>query len=101
MPRERFLAKLHAYQTWYAAGGHTRALGMRLFRVLTVTKSVERMRSLLTISAAAPRLASRLGAYWFATSTDISFGDPGRLLGSIWHTAAEPERSVGLLPVIV
>src|SRR5438034_1943342 len=46
MSRERFLAKLNAYQRWHAAGGHTASLAIKSFRVLTVTKSVERLRSL-------------------------------------------------------
>ena len=96
MPRERFLAKLHAYQAWHAAGGHTAALGIKSFRVLTVTKSVERMRGLLTAAAEDGHLAPRHAAYWFA-SDSAGEGALGAL-GPIWHTAAEPDGLANLLP---
>lgn len=31
MPRERFLAKLHAYQAWHVTGGHTAVLASSRF----------------------------------------------------------------------
>jgi protein involved in plasmid replication-relaxation len=98
MPRERFLAKLYAYQTWHAAGGHTAALGIKAFRVLTVTKSVERMRSLLMAAAGDEHLASRHAAYWFASLEDVPPGEPSSMLGLIWRTAAEPDGRATLVP---
>lgn len=51
MVRERFVRKLTRYWGWHAAGGHTQELGIWTFRVLTVTKSEERMGSLLAATA--------------------------------------------------
>ena len=47
MPRERFLKKLLAYWDRFCRGGHSETLGIKRFRVLTVTKSEERLASLL------------------------------------------------------
>lgn len=55
MPRERFLAKLHAYHAWQAAGGHTAALGIKSFRVLRRANE----RPPLTAAAEDGHLASR------------------------------------------
>ncbi len=95
MPRERFVAKLRAYDAWHAAGGHTAALGIKSFRVLTVTKSAERMRSLITAVAADVRLAARQTAYWFTSGVAL---EPANVLGPIWHTAADREGPAALIP---
>ena len=97
MPCQRFVAKLEAYENWYVRAGHTSALGIRSFRVLTVTRSDERLRSLLGVCARAPQLASRRAAYWFARLPES--GTPAAaILGPIWQSAAEPLRRQALLP---
>src|SRR5581483_5059743 len=84
MPRERFVEKLRAYQAWSAVGGHTQALGIRAFRVLTVTKSPERRQSLLTATAGDSRLRGFVRACWFACQVSEE-----SVLDATWFTAAD------------
>jgi Replication-relaxation len=96
MPRERFVEKLRAYEAWRMAGGHTSSLGIRSFRVLTVTKSVERMRGILRATAADARLASRNGAYWFTAVHE--YGADFEILGRVWYIAGDSGLPTSLLP---
>lgn len=50
MTRERFLQKLLGYWEWFDQGGHTGKHGIRAFRVLTVTKSEERLEVLVGVA---------------------------------------------------
>ena len=65
MTRERFVKKLEGYWAWHEQGGHTAALGIKTFRVQTVTKSEERLRSLLAATAGAPQLQNGMAHFWF------------------------------------
>jgi hypothetical protein len=96
MPRDRFLTKLRAYHAWHGAGGHTRSLGIKSFRVLTVTKSAERMASLLAAAAGDVTLTGRRAAYWFTSGTGEGWAV--QVLGPVWHTAAAPASTAALIP---
>ena len=63
MTRERFGEKLRSYWRWYQAGGHTEKLGIKAFRVLTVTKSEERLRNLLGMVADSSELSAGLATF--------------------------------------
>jgi len=82
MTRERFVDKLRAYHAWQAAGGHTRSLGIRTFRVLSVTKSEERLRSLVAAVAHHPALGSEPSRFWFTALPRIEAA--GGVLQTIW-----------------
>lgn len=96
MPRGRFIEKLVAYQTWYTGGGHTVALGIKSFRILTVTKSPERCASLLDVASDEPRLAALRAACWFATSSEATKIET--VFEAIWQTATAPTVRRSLLP---
>jgi len=84
MPRERFVEKLRRYEAWHAGGAHTAVLGIRSFRVLTVTKSPERLASLLAAVAAEARIERRRG-YWFTGEADLLGGMAGRVFERVWQ----------------
>jgi hypothetical protein len=98
MTRERYVQKLDSYWRWYRAGGHTEKLGIKGFRVLTVTKSEERLRSLISAIARTPELRDALALFWFAS--EHRFGPEGlsRIVGPIWAVAGESVGLRGLLP---
>jgi hypothetical protein len=87
MTRERFVQKLVAYQAWYDAGGHSAMLGIKNFRVLTVAKSEDRLRSLVQAVA---RVAAGvdLRRFLFVSQTRFLRG-PESVLGPIWEGAAD------------
>jgi hypothetical protein len=98
MTRERFVQKLENYWRWYRTGGHTEKLGIKGFRVLTMTKSEERVRSLVLATRGSSELSSALRMFWFASELRIAVTEPARVLEPIWTTAAELDGLRGLLP---
>ena len=97
MPRERFVEKLRRYEAWHAGGAHTAVLGIRSFRVLTVTKSPERLASLLAAVAAEARIERRRG-YWFTGEADLLGGMAGRVFERVWQQPGSPGPRESLLP---
>ncbi len=98
MSRERFLDKLRAYQAWSDAGAHTAALGIKAFRVLTVTKSRERRATLLAAVREDGELQSSRQVWWFGVAQAVLGERPEAILGAIWESSVEPARPVTLLP---
>lgn len=96
MTRERFIQKLAAYQAWHAQGGHTKALGIRSFRILTVTKSEERLASLRRVVAEVPALRGGLPIFWFTAETRLTLTRPVSVFLPIWEVPGGKARS--LLP---
>lgn len=92
-PRQRFLGKLAAYERWNQAGGHTVALGIRHFRVLTVTKSEERIASLM-----APVLNGARPAFWFTSEGRFAPGAPVTVIDPIWRISGQSREERGLIP---
>jgi hypothetical protein len=83
MTRERFVRKLEAYQAWYEADGHTKNLRIKNFRVLTVTKSEERMASLLRAAGDASSLQAALSRFWFTSETRFTPAGPQSIFTTI------------------
>ncbi|HEV2055945.1 MAG TPA: replication-relaxation family protein [Methylomirabilota bacterium] len=98
MTRERFVQKLVAYQGWCDAGGHTAKLGIKNFRVLTVTRSEERLRSLVSAAAGSGGIRRDLARFWFTSETRFTPPSGSAILGAIWETADRPGHSQSLLP---
>lgn len=99
MTRERFVKKLEAYQSWYEADGHTGQLGIRNFRVLTVTKSDERATSLMRAATATRALSAGLPRFWFASNAGLALScATSRMLDPIWRvpgqTSEDPQSLV-------
>jgi len=91
MTRERFVDKLGAYWSWHEACGHTRVYEIRNFRVLTVTKSEERLASLLSAVAGALDRRHRARHFYFTSERRFAGAAHASILEAIWHNA-EGER---------
>ena len=91
MTRERFARKLDAYRQWYESGRHTAKHGIRSFRVLTLTKSEERARSLLGVSPREP-------FFWFTSEKRFAPDRPSSIFEPIWETPGQQTRPRSLLP---
>jgi hypothetical protein len=98
MTLERFVQKLVGYWEWFSQGGHTRKHGIRAFRVLTVTRSEERMRTLL--GAAAERMNLREGQclFWFTSEKRLGPERSISVFETIWETADKQGSTKTLLP---
>jgi len=76
-----FFRKLLAYEATWAQGLHQSQFGFHRFRVLTVTESAKRARSL---AEACSRLESGHGLFLFAERSVLD--DPDLLNSAIWRT---------------
>ena len=76
-----FYRKLLAYEATWSQGIHTSHFGFHRFRVLTVTKSGERVKSLV---AACSELKRGQGLFLFTERTVLE--NPDLLFSPIWHT---------------
>ncbi len=100
MTRERFLQKLVGYWEWYSQGGQTRKHGIRTFRVLTVTKSEERLASLLHAAGEAGELREGLRLFWFTSEERLGAERPAPILGPIWGVSDRPGSPQSILPQV-
>jgi hypothetical protein len=100
MTRERFLEKLRGYAGWFEQGGHTRKLGIRSFRVLTVTKSEPRMGGLLTAARETEDLRPALRLFWFASETRFTAPSTSYIFDPVWETPDRPGSQQSLLPPV-
>jgi hypothetical protein len=89
MTTKRFLTKLRGYWQWWRSGRQEEVLGIRNFRVLTVTATQERAENLLEVcrQVDAPRHRG-LGMFLFASEQEY-VGRPERVLEDIWTTPAD------------
>jgi hypothetical protein len=82
-----FYRKLLAYEATWSQMIHGSLFGFNRFRVLTVTTSAERVKSLM---AACSELHSGHGLFLFA---DISvLKEPGKILGAVWQSGKTGEN---------
>ncbi len=86
MTRERFLQKLVAYWEWFSKGGHTQKHGIRTFRVLTVTRSEERMANLLAAATGAKELREGLRLFWFTSEKHLTPKQPNTIFQPVWES---------------
>jgi len=84
--------KLLAYEATWSQSLHRSRFGFHRFRVLIVTKSVERLNSLIEVSA---RLKSGRGLFLFGHERLLA--DPDTVFTSLWHTGRHGEQNK-LLP---
>jgi hypothetical protein len=83
-----FYRKLVAYEATWSHSVHRTRFGFHRFRVLTVTTSTVRLRSLVE---ACSQLKSGHGLFLFADRTILE--NPGNLLSPIWRTARQGETA--------
>jgi hypothetical protein len=86
-----FYRKLLAYEATWSQSIHRTRFGFNRFRVLTVTTSVERVRSLVE---ACSKLKSGHGLFLFTDQRSLETGD---VFSSIWQTSRHGQ-SASLLP---
>src|ERR1039458_5778543 len=86
-----FYRKLRAYEATWSQSIHQTQFGFHRFRVLTVTTSAERMKSLVN---ACSKLERGQGLFLFADQTVLE--RPGDLFSPIWQTGKEGQ-TVNLL----
>jgi len=92
MPSRRFRSKLERYIDWWRQGAHTEALGIRNFRILTVTRSRARRENLAEVAAT---LRIEAPMFWFASETELMPGGPKSVLDDVWTVPRFPAlRSV-------
>jgi hypothetical protein len=87
-----FRRKLLAYRETWLQSVHETRFGFHRFRVLTVTKSAERLEGLIN---ACRELKSGRGLFLFANQDDLQ--EPLDVLAAIWRTSSQAEP-VSLLP---
>jgi protein involved in plasmid replication-relaxation len=91
LSQSSFYRKLLAYEATWSQSIHRARLGFNRFRVLTVTTSAERIRSLVE---ACSTLKHGQGLFLFADRGILK--DPSDVFSRVWQTARNGER-VGLL----
>jgi hypothetical protein len=97
MPRDRMVAKFVAYKHAWLTGAQTTVFGIKEFRVLTVTRSEERLTSLRTAAAVAQQaLGDWSGRLWFTSITRFTIADPASIVLAVWDTPIVPRQQ--LLP---
>lgn len=92
MTLERFFRKMAAYWQWKREDGHKKRLGIKNFRVLTLTISDERKNNLKLISRQADARKEGSPMFWFACDKHYDFGNPESVLGPIWQTPKDESR---------
>jgi len=83
-----FYRKLLAYEATWSQSVHRNRFGFHRFRVLTVTTSAERLRSLVEVCS---QLRSGHGLFLFAHRASLE--RPGDVFSPIWHTARQGETA--------
>jgi len=97
MTNKRYLAKMRAYWAWYRHNG-TKELGFDSFRILTITKTINRRDNLAKVTQRAFDDPGGHYMFWFASQEDFSLSNPSSTLGDIWVTAnTKSEKSHSLL----
>lgn len=91
MSNDRFKKKLEGYWVWWKSGGSQKKLGVKNFRVLTVTQSAQRRDNLRQVSVDASPGNGGSSMFWFACEKDYSVTDPASILAPIWITAKDDE----------
>lgn len=79
MACDRFRAKLAAYADWRRGGRHIALLGIKNFRVLTVTRSEARLDNLARVAA---EVDAGGPVFWFSAEGRLATADA--ILASVW-----------------
>jgi hypothetical protein len=87
-----FFRKLLAYEATWSQSIHRRRFGFNRFRVLTVTTSDERVKSLVD---ACSKLKRGQGLFLFADQTILE--KPAEFFSTVWQTATSGQTTI-LLP---
>jgi hypothetical protein len=94
MPRERVLEKMKIYWKWYREERQEKTLGIRNFRVLTITKSEERAENLRKIAKNADDRKTGSNMFLFLSETQYSLLKPEAVLSPIWASAKDEKHAI-------
>lgn len=86
MDLKRFVLKLKAYRQWKKSGAAEKAAGIKRFRVLTITKSEERMENLRELAKQADEAKQGSEMFLFACEKRYDLANPKTILEPIWKS---------------
>lgn len=92
MPVQRFTLKLKAYAAWHKEEKQRQKLGIKHFRVLTVTSSAARCQNLRAAAAAQGDLRALGRMLLFTSEEKLSLMRPESALENIWSLPGSSER---------
>lgn len=98
-PSKRFQKRMRGYWIYWGRGegNFSEKYGSPHFRVLTVTTSEKRTKTLLATTKQADDSQTGSRLFWFTEETGYSLGEPEKLLGAIWKTAKTPDKIESIL----
>ena len=91
MTLKRFTRKLQAYAAYFRGKKQEEKLGIRFFRVLTITSSAARCRNLVQAATAAEDVREVGRLFLFATEQDLPLSSPGSVFTKIWTAPGRRE----------
>ncbi len=92
IPANRYFRKLQSYFHWWQVRGHTEALGIKQFRLLTLTETQERKESLRALAVKANARKTGWRGFWFGSLTDFNPAAPRTVLAPFWKVPGEESR---------
>lgn len=84
MDGKRMLSKMKIYWKWWRTERHEKTLGVKNFRVLTITKSEERAANLCRVTKNADERRTGSNMFLFLAETQYSLAKPDAVLSPIW-----------------
>jgi hypothetical protein len=91
MTTKRFTLKLKAYAEYYRQKKHTEKLGIKHFRVLTVTSSAARCKNLVAAAEVAEDVRARAPLFLFTSEENFTLSSPESALAKIWMMPGSEE----------
>lgn len=91
MSHKRMCEKYAGYWHYHQQKRHQERLKIPAFRVLTLTRSVQRRETLRQLAVRLAGLPRNKGFLWFGTERDVDLKKPGTVFGPIWRRAVEPD----------
>ena len=91
MTNARFFNKMRAYWLWWQKGGQ-KSLGIENFRVLTITKTKERLENLIEVTKRVNSSQACSYMFWFASIDNYQLAQPENILKDIWLTLKDNIR---------
>ena len=92
MTNARFFRKMRAYWNYWKQSGHTLKYDINSFRVLTLTKSIQRAENLREVTKLADDRQEGTLMFWFTSEKNYRLEEPGSVLRSIWQTPVDDTR---------
>ena len=92
MTNARFFRKMRAYWNYWKQSGHTLKYDIKSFRVLTLTKSIQRAGNLREATKLADDRQEGTLMFWFTSQRNYRLEEPESVLKSIWQTPVDDTR---------